>query len=146
MAEAKKIRPTRKDTNPQQFVTLLRWAYDTMLSWKTKTSTHRRFILLCVSASNLWLTLGARVMNWHSAQAHLTEGHQTGSAENTRLHGRQLIIARSVWVTLVVLTLAVFFVLYGGYVALEAGQVPQALSFSAGGSFAATLALTVASM
>ncbi len=84
-------------------------------------------------------------MNWHSAQAHLTEGHQTGSAENTRLHGRQLIIARSVWVTFVVLTLAVFFVLFGGYVALEAGQGPQDLPFSAG-SFVATITLTILSM
>ncbi len=84
-------------------------------------------------------------MNPHDAQTHITRGHQPGSAEHTRLHGRQLIIARSAWVILVVLTLVVFFVLFPGYVALEAGQVPQALPF-AGASFALTLTLTIVSM
>jgi hypothetical protein len=84
-------------------------------------------------------------MNPHDAQTPITGGHQPGNAEHTRLHGRQLIIARSAWVTLVVLTLAVFFVLFPGYVALEAGQVPQALPFS-GGSFAVTITLTIISM
>jgi hypothetical protein len=84
-------------------------------------------------------------MNPHDAQTQSAEGHQPVSAEHTRLHGRQLIIARSAWVTVVVLTLTVFFVLFRGYVALEAGQVAQDLHFS-GGSFAVTITLTIVSM
>ncbi len=84
-------------------------------------------------------------MNLHYAQTQIGEGHQPGNVEHTRLHGRQLIIARSVWVTLVVLTLTVFFILFRGYVALEAGQVSQDLPFSAG-SFVATITLTIISM
>jgi hypothetical protein len=84
-------------------------------------------------------------MNPHDAQTQSAEGHQPVSAEHTRLHGRQLIIARSAWVTVVVLTLTVFFVLFPGYVALEARQVPQDLPFS-GGSIAVTITLTIISM
>jgi hypothetical protein len=84
-------------------------------------------------------------MNPLDAQTPNTGSHQPGSADKTRLHGRQLIIARSAWVTLVVLTLAVFFVLFPGYVALEAGQVPQDIPFS-GGSFAVPITLTIICM
>src|SRR5262249_32716129 len=84
-------------------------------------------------------------MNPHDAQTPITGGQQPGSAANTRLQGRQLLIARSAWITLVFLTLAFFFVLFPGYVALEAGQIPQALPF-AGASFALTITLTIVSM
>jgi hypothetical protein len=84
-------------------------------------------------------------MNPHQARTHISEDHQPGGAEPTRFHGRQLIIARSVWVTLVVLTLSVFLVLFRGYVALEAGQLPQDPRFS-GGFFTATILLTIVSM
>ncbi len=84
-------------------------------------------------------------MNPYNAQTPITGDHQPGSAANTRLDGRQLLLARSAWVTLVVLTLAVYFMLFPGYMALEAGQIPQALPFS-GGSFALTITLTILSM
>jgi hypothetical protein len=55
-------------------------------------------------------------MNMHQARTYISENQQPGGAEHSRLHGRQLIIARSIWVTLVVLTLTVFFVLFRGRV------------------------------
>src|SRR5437764_11793643 len=61
-------------------------------------------------------------------------------ALDTRLNGRWLLLARGLWITLVVLTLTIFFVLFPGYVALEAGQVPQALPF------AGTIIITIVSM
>jgi hypothetical protein len=84
-------------------------------------------------------------MNLSDAQTYITRDHQPGNAEHRRLHGRPLLIARSAWVTLLVLTLAVFFVLFPGYVALEAGQVPQALPF-AGSSFVVIIILNIVSM
>ncbi len=82
-------------------------------------------------------------MNVQHATAAVTESHERYST--ARLQGRWLLLGRGVWLMLVVLTLAVFFVLFPGYVALEAGQVPQALPFS-GVSFAVTITLTIVSM
>jgi MFS family permease len=113
-----------------------------MLSWKGKPAlSHVASLRL---ASDQWLT-EEHCMNPHDAQTYITRDHQPESAANTLLQGRQLLMARSAWVTLVFLTLAVFFVLFPGYVAREAGQVPQGLPFS-GASFALTITLTIVSM
>jgi hypothetical protein len=53
-------------------------------------------------------------MNPYDAQAYITRDHQPESESTTRLQGRPLLMARSAWVTLVVLTLALFFVIFPG--------------------------------
>jgi hypothetical protein len=124
------------------FVKITRQAFGKMFSWKEKTSLTMDFFSFqrLIYGSHR----GTR-MNSHDTQTRISEDHQPGGAENTRLYGRQLMTERSVWITLVVLTLTVFFVLFRKYVALEAGQILPDLRFF-GGSFAATIILTIVSM
>ena len=64
---------------------------------------------------------------------------------STQLSGRRLVLARVLWVTLVILTLTAFLIIFPQYTALETTEAHQKFSFS-GGYVAYTIILTVASM
>jgi hypothetical protein len=98
-----------------------------------------------------------------SVQQASTKTRQRSHALDTRLQGRWLVFARGTWITLVILTLAIFFASLPGYVAqlhtpcagsvcayqqLSAEQVEvlQGVGFSTGDYAAYTIALTLAIM
>ena len=56
-------------------------------------------------------------MNLHHAATQLPLSHERLHEADTRLHGRWLLIARGAWVSLVILTLAIFVVLLPSYFA-----------------------------
>jgi hypothetical protein len=66
--------------------------------------------------------------------------------DQTRLYGRRLVLARGIWIILVLLTLTCFILLFPGYVALETGQMSHAFHFSGSSSFALTMTLTMTSL
>ncbi len=56
-------------------------------------------------------------MNLHSAATQIPLSHEGHHEADTRLHGRWLLIARVAWVSLVILTLAIFVILLPSYFA-----------------------------
>lgn len=56
-------------------------------------------------------------MNLYGAATSITSGHERHHEVETQLHGCWLIIARSIWVTLVILTLAIFVIFLPPYFA-----------------------------
>jgi len=81
-----------------------------MLSWKTITPTHRRSMLFtfenptgCFKRST-----SRTAMNLRHAATHIPLSRDQHTEAKTRLHGRRLLLARMIWLTLVVLTLSVY--------------------------------------
>lgn len=56
-------------------------------------------------------------MNLHHAATHIPSSHERQQEADTRLHGRWLLIARGAWVSVVLLTLAIFLILLPQYFA-----------------------------
>jgi hypothetical protein len=65
---------------------------------------------------------------------------------DTHLYGRRLVLARSLWIILVLLTLTCFSLLFPGYVAVETSQMAQAFHFSGGSSLIVTLTLNITTL
>ncbi len=100
-------------------------------------------------------------MNVEHAPTEMTESHERHSS--ARLHGRWLLLARGLWITLVVLTLAIFFASLPVYVAQlqtpcagsacqylqltpEQAETLKGIGLSPGDYAAYALALTLASV
>src|SRR5436305_1487669 len=93
-----------------RFITLLRRAYGTMLSEKTKRSPHHRFLLFALEGLTDCFKRSIRrtAMNRLPALAHTAERYEPRSETETRLHGHWLVLARLLWLAIFLLTLVVF--------------------------------------